>query len=185
MRPALLFWRRIFRYPAKIGAVCPSSRFLANKMVSLLPEKIETLLELGAGTGAITRKLYQTDYKQLVIFEYDSQFCDHLKKHYPGAIVINDTIECLNQYRQIQHWPVVNAIVSSIPLLNFSKSVKIQILTELLAVMPVGGTLVQFTYGINNPAVDMTSDWHNAVETSAHKVWLNIPPATVWCYQKH
>jgi len=152
-------------------------------MASLLPAKIETLVEAGSGTGAITRKLHQTDHQQFVIFEREARFCDHLKKCYPSATVVNDTIEHLGQYQNRQ-WPAINAIVSSLPLLNFSKKLRIQILTELLALMPVGGTLVQFTYGRHSPAIDMVADWHNAVETSAHKVWLNLPPAMVWRYQK-
>lgn len=184
MKSTALFWRGLFRHPAKVGSICPSSRFLAAKMASLLPAKIETLVEVGAGTGAITRKLHQTDHQQLVIFECESRFCDHLQKHYPVAKVVNDSIERLSHYQQVQQWPEINAIASSLPLLNFSKGLRARILTELLAVMPIGGTLVQFTYGKNNPAVDMTQDWHDAVKTSAHKVWLNMPPATVWCYRK-
>lgn len=184
VKSTALFWRGLFRHPTKVGSICPSSRFLANKMAALLPLKIDTLVEVGAGTGAITRKLDKTDHQQLVIFERESHFCAYLQQQYPLAEIVNDSIEQLNQYQQDQQWPPINAIASSLPLLNFNKSLRMQILTQLLAIMPVGGTLVQFTYGRENPAIDMPVQWHDAVKTSTHKVWLNVPPATVWRYQK-
>lgn len=60
--------------PAEIGAILPSSRFLANKMAAQLPKNLHTIVELGAGTGNITRKLNEYPHENLVIFECNEEF---------------------------------------------------------------------------------------------------------------
>ena len=51
------FFFRYLRNPSGVGAVCPSSRFLARKMVGSakgVVGKNDVVVELGSGTGAIT-----------------------------------------------------------------------------------------------------------------------------------
>ncbi len=44
------------RNPKNTGTIIPSSRFLVNEMISHV-SKEDTLIELGAGTGVITKRL--------------------------------------------------------------------------------------------------------------------------------
>ena len=48
---------RFLRHPGQVGAFCPSSRFLAVEMTQKIGmEDARTNVELGPGTGAITRR---------------------------------------------------------------------------------------------------------------------------------
>lgn len=51
------FFRQWLRNPARTAAVTPSGRDLAAAMVAALPEGARRVIELGGGTGAITRAL--------------------------------------------------------------------------------------------------------------------------------
>ncbi len=49
------FLYKFIQKPKEIGSVVPSSSFLTKKMMAKLPwDNIETLVELGAGTGVFT-----------------------------------------------------------------------------------------------------------------------------------
>ena len=52
------FFAGFLRRPWTVGAVAPSSHRLARAIVRRLPlRRAETVVELGAGTGAITRRI--------------------------------------------------------------------------------------------------------------------------------
>lgn len=51
-----MFFYKFLRSPAQIGSVTPSSKFLARAMVqSICWDKVNSVAEPGAGTGAITK----------------------------------------------------------------------------------------------------------------------------------
>ena len=56
MNDNIQFLRAFLKNPAKVGAIAPSSPELAQTMISgLKPDKDNIILELGVGTGAITK----------------------------------------------------------------------------------------------------------------------------------
>ena len=53
----LLFIKNSVKDFYRVGAVAPSSRFLAERMArAALINNAQTIIELGAGTGAITKE---------------------------------------------------------------------------------------------------------------------------------
>ncbi len=59
MNENIEFLQAFLKNPAKVGAIAPSSPELAQKMVrGLAPNEGNIVLELGVGTGAITKYLH-------------------------------------------------------------------------------------------------------------------------------
>lgn len=87
---SILYWRlflaRFFRSPLQIGSVIPSSQKLVQAMLSPVPwNQIDTVVELGAGTGVITQALkkYHKPGTETFIFENDPVLQSLLRRRYP------------------------------------------------------------------------------------------------------
>ncbi len=104
-----------------VGAISPSSKYLANAMLEPLPlERTRIAVELGAGTGAITSALLDRLplSATLLVFEINGRFFDCLRRTIsdPRVILINSSVEYLDSElhrRGIQH---VDVVVSSLGL---------------------------------------------------------------------
>lgn len=74
-----------------MGAVMPSGRLLARTMAQYVDvDSKDPVVELGPGTGAITKALidHGVDQKRLVLVEYNPGFCALLRDRYPQAKVV-------------------------------------------------------------------------------------------------
>lgn len=59
-----VFLYKFFAKPQRIGSVTPSSSFLTRKMLADLPwDGINTIVELGAGTGVFTKYIAENKKK--------------------------------------------------------------------------------------------------------------------------
>lgn len=176
--PTLLL-KEFFRAPAKIGAVCPSSRFLRDTMCSMLPRNREGIfVEVGPGTGAITSGLVcrASERNPLVLVERSPSLAENLRRHYPHLRVITGDAARLQHYLADQ--PPVAAIVSTLPLLNMSHRQRMAILESFHAALRGRGRLVLMTYNMF-----CHPDMRKAGFASRyHRVEMrNIPPARVDC----
>ncbi|HZD25941.1 MAG TPA: rRNA adenine N-6-methyltransferase family protein, partial [Alphaproteobacteria bacterium] len=82
-----VFLSRWLRAPLSTGAVTPSGRALARLMAAQIdPEADGHVIELGAGTGAITRALLDAgvDCRRLVLIEKDPVLHGLLSRRYPA-----------------------------------------------------------------------------------------------------
>ena len=83
---SLRFLRRFLAHPRQIGAVAPSSGFLARALVQPLSrhERPANILELGAGSGAVTRHIVPLvgPDDRLDICEADPQLAGHIRDEY-------------------------------------------------------------------------------------------------------
>ena len=65
----ILIWlKNWIRYPLVLGAVLPTQRFASNIMASEISSKISTVVELGAGTGQITKSIIDKKLKHENLF---------------------------------------------------------------------------------------------------------------------
>ena len=75
----------------------------------------------------------------------------------------------------------VAAVVSGLPLLLFPRDLLDQIVDGCFTVLGPTSPLIQFTYGHASP---LPPESFGLTARRGPKVWLNIPPATVWIYQR-
>jgi phosphatidylethanolamine/phosphatidyl-N-methylethanolamine N-methyltransferase len=174
----LSFAQRLARNPRAVGAVGPSSAPLAQAMAAQIDAAVPgRILELGPGTGAITRALLArgVDPARIVAVEADAKFAHLLRERIPGIDVLEgdamraDEIERLGPFA---------AVISSLPLLNFPDATVTAFVEAMLRLLPPGAPFVQYSYGVK-PPVPRTATLKVRL---AAKVWRNLPPARIWIY---
>ncbi len=179
---AFSFFFRYLRNPSSVGAVCPSSRFLARKMVEPVKSVVgdnDVIIELGSGTGAITEYIFselKSDFKKLYCVEFDKQSAKILSEKFSSANVVNDSAENIVQIlgSDIEN---LKCVVSSLPLLSLPEQCVDNILQAVEASLPKGGVFVQFTYNLaKSPAMGR---FKKMKKVSRSFVFANLPPARV------
>jgi phosphatidylethanolamine/phosphatidyl-N-methylethanolamine N-methyltransferase len=78
----------------------------------------------------------------------------------------------------------IDAVVSGLPLRNLPDAVCRNITTEVFAALGLGGVFVQFTYWGEPPIPMEVAKRYDVSGKMTRRVWLNVPPANVWRYQR-
>ena len=169
----------------KVGAVAPSSRFLAAKMLKQIPfDRCETIVEFGPGTGAFTgyiQKKMKPDAR-LIIIELNETFCHDLTQKFASSNteIIQGSATDLSSIlsdRGIQH---ADCIISSLPLAIFDETLRDHILASAHQCLSDGGHFVQFQYSLQSKkAIQRHFNHMNLAFTP-----LNLPPAFVYSCKK-
>ena len=76
-----LFARNFFKYPAMLGSVVPSSRFLVKDIITQIDwNRARVLVEFGPGVGTITREILKRMRHDavLVVIELNVEFVEYL-----------------------------------------------------------------------------------------------------------
>jgi phosphatidylethanolamine/phosphatidyl-N-methylethanolamine N-methyltransferase len=172
--------------PQRTGAIAPSSRRLANAMARWLPADPDSfVLELGPGTGAVTKALFAHGLaeRRLVAIEKNPRMAGLLQKRFPRAHVIIGDAWQMDRLLRERHQPVesVGAVISSLPLLNFPPHEAEMLARKIKAVLQPGGRWVQYSYHLTKAHPHGASHFQTMSSTV---VWLNLPPARVNVYQK-
>lgn len=187
IKDALKFMCKYVRHPARIGAVCPSSSFLARRMAAAVGSVVEgdVIVELGAGTGAVTSKLCPLAAgggAKLYCVEFDGALARILEERFPAAVIVNDSAENIEKILAGEDSKRVKAIVSCLPLVSLPGKVVSAILNASENALPKGGRFIQFTYNlVRSPeSLGFKKMRHEKVSFVA----LNIPPARVDVFVK-
>lgn len=179
-----LFLGRWLKAPHRIGAVAPSSRFLARAMAREVDVRHAALVvELGGGTGSITRALLAAGLapERLVVVERDERLYRLLRTRFPAVRVVQGDAAQLVRLLRPLGVNAAAAVVSSLPLLSMPKRLRRRIVEQCFALLGEGGKLVQFTYGLASPLP--ARDFPLAGKVAA-RVWRNFPPAFVWRFER-
>ncbi len=179
---ATLFFRRWLANPLQMGSVIPSSRTFSRRIASLVacgPD--EVVVELGAGTGVITRALLAAGVpaEKLVVLEIVPEMANHLRSVLPGVTVIcGDAFELHDVLPGRWHGKVGTAICG-IPLVMLPLEQQRRFVTAVEAVAPGLGFLL-YTYCITSPL-----PYGKLGLDARREAWtpMNFPPASVWRYQ--
>lgn len=175
------------RSPLKVGAFLPSSRALARAIAAQVDVgKPGAVIELGAGTGAVTQALLQAGIRpdKLVVIERDERLHALVSKQFPQLNVICADAAEMDKVLKDAGVKQINAIVSSLPLLSMPRRVRQAIERHMLALIGQDGRLIQFTYGPKSPVSRDSLRQHHASGRRAKLVVANVPPAHVWVYRK-
>ena len=96
-----LFLRKFLHDAERIAAVAPSSRALAQALCREVdPHTPQTIVELGAGTGAVTSWACRTSHPQsrIIALEIDRDFAAILRRRCPRAEVVAGDVRHLDVY---------------------------------------------------------------------------------------
>lgn len=175
----LIFLRSLLLDPKSIGALAPSSPQLARFIAGCVGSRNQSVLEIGAGTGAITTELVRkaVDPANLLVMERDARLARLLRETFPEVRVrCGDALHC-REFLAEPGVRGVQTIVSSLPLRNMEPGQREAVADAMLSALPANGQLIQYTYAPFCPIRV------NPLEFSAEcagRVWTNLPPASVW-----
>jgi phosphatidylethanolamine/phosphatidyl-N-methylethanolamine N-methyltransferase len=185
-----LFLKRWLRRPLAVGAVVPSGRWLTDRMARTTIAAMKGLpghvIELGAGTGHVTRALLSSGIPadRLALIERDPEMAGFLRRHFPGPRIIEGDAARLPQLLATQGIDQVAAVVSSLPLLSLPAEVVDGIVRGVFDALPRGGAMVQFTYGPSPPVPQILRESLKLSGTCSARIWRNVPPAVVWTFTR-
>ncbi|MCB1787681.1 MAG: methyltransferase domain-containing protein [Gammaproteobacteria bacterium] len=174
------------RNPLQMGAVVPSSDGLAWAMARQLPLNPGRTLELGAGTGAVTRALLARGVasQDLLSIEKDPALARELGRKFPTLRVLTGDAARLTGLLEASHFLPVDTVVSSLPLLSMRNWTRTRILSQVFAVLAPGGQLIQFTYSPRPPIPETLVAALGLEGERVQRVLWNLPPASVWVYRQ-
>lgn len=179
------FIRKFLRSPSSTGALAPATRSLARRVASAARHEYSshvrgggndastrlTLIELGAGTGALTRSICLLNP---VLIESDEVWAGLLRDKFPNLEV---RTECATETLRSLTEPV--GVVTSIPLLNNPQGSEIRRLLGRGYAQGLVKFCVLYTYGWRDP---LAGAGFSAGRRDSF-VARSFPPASVWVYR--
>lgn len=180
------FLKEFVKNPTKVGAILPSSKYLAECMVSEIDFlNCECIVEYGAGTGVFTEKIIsrKKEETKLLVFEKNKSFYDHLSNLYKcqkNVIIINDGAENLKNYLSIYKIKNVGFIVSGLPFASLPKELSNNILQTTKDVMNNKSKFITFQYMKIKKGLFLK--YFDNIDID--RVYLNMPPAYVFRFNK-
>ncbi len=180
------FLKQFFKQKKTVGAISPSSKYLAQKMLEEIDfERHKVFVEFGPGTGVFTKKIIKrmSDDAKLLIFELHTPFYESLQKEYsddPRIVVIHDSAAKLHNYLEENGLNEVDFVISSLPLANFNQKVIHSILDAVYEALRTGGYYVQFQYSLKTKKSIQRKFKQLTVKFTSR----NLPPAFVYTAKK-
>jgi phospholipid N-methyltransferase len=176
-----------------VASVAPSSRYLVRAMLRPLPlEKARVVVELGCGTGVMTRALLKQlppDAK-LLAFEINPRFTRYLRLTVPDPrlVLIDNSAETVRQELQQRGFEQADAVLSSLGLAFMPEQERDAFLGDLGSLLSDKGVFTQYHYvhgmQFQNGQLgrfDMPRLLHRHFRTVERTiVWRNLPPAYVF-----
>lgn len=185
----LRFIGQWLKNPRQTASVTPSSPELAAAMLAELPANSSRVIELGGGTGALTRALVEHGIagKQLLVLELNERLLVHLRLQFPNELLVHgDASELAHLATKAGFLGdgLADAVVSGLGLLSMERSAATRILQDAFACLRPDGRFIQFTYGPVSPVMESVLTSIGLSMRRGEFVLRNVPPATVWVYQR-
>ena len=176
------FLLEYMKHPSKIGAVAPSSRYLARKMVeSVCFQECGCIVEYGPGTGVFTEQivLRKKEDTVLLVIEQNEQFYEILKERYANKqnvyVIHGDAADILH-YLHSRGIPQADYIISGLPFTSLPPQVSKKIFHATKKAMGEGGRFITFQYTLLKK--QLFQYWFN-IEHMSFEL-KNLPPAYVF-----
>ena len=117
--PAWLFFRRFLAHPLRLASILESSPALSRIVAEQLScDADDYVVELGAGTGPVTRALLAAGVSpdRLIAVEIDAQMAGFLRQSFPGVTVIEDDALDLRQVVPPEALKKIGAVICGVPI---------------------------------------------------------------------
>lgn len=186
------FLTALLRNPRQTGAIAASSELLAKSMTAMANlERAQVVVELGSGTGPITKKILERLNKDALFFvmEINPLFVKKTRERFPEVLVYEDSAINLSKVLRQHTTQQCDFIFSGLPWQAFKKDDQLALLQEVVAALKPGGLFFTFAY-IHGALIPMGRrfrallDEHFSEVKKTPIVWKNLPPAFVYCCRK-
>jgi len=178
----LQFLREFLARPLKVASPVPSGRKLARRIAEQIdPQPGGLVLELGPGTGAVTRAIREQGIADcdLVAIESEPRFVALLRAQFPQVRIIEgDAFEFTKLLGEDAG--SLRSIVCGLPVIGRPVHSRNKLLKDAMAALRPGAPFIQFSYSIRPPL-----PCAKGIEVRrAATVRLNLPPMHVWVYRR-
>ena len=169
------FFKESVKNLKTVGTITRSSDFLCKRMIKHVDfENAQTIVELGAGDGVITKHILNSMKKDssLIVFEVNSAFCEELRKIDDDRLtVVEDSAENVEQYVESK----VDYFISAIPFVMLPKKLAVSILNVCKNTLSSQGKFIQVHYSL------VIKKMYQKIfgDVKVNFVPLNLPPAFV------
>lgn len=177
-----LFLRNWLANPLQMGSVVPSSPALCRRLVRhAWPALGQQVLELGAGTGVISRALLEAGLppELLTVVEIVPAMAGHLQRILPGVTIIEGDARDLPSLLPETSRGRIGSVICGIPLVLLPRPVQAQFIDVIDQVAPGRGFL-HYSYCVTSP---LPARHHRLDANRLAWTPLNLPPASVWRYR--
>ncbi len=183
------FFRQWLKNPLRVAAISPSGKQLARQMMGQLPKTTRRVIELGGGTGVFTQALIDHGIapKDLLVLELNEELHQHLVRQFPEAVVVcgdAGNLRAIADERGFSGKRGADAVISGLGLLSMPRTLQQSILQAAFDSLQPEGRFIQFTYGPANPVTREVVEALELTSRRASFTWWNVPPATVYVYQR-
>lgn len=187
-----LILKQFIKKPFSTGALCSSSSRLSKAITSEISlEKARAVVELGPGTGAVTKHIIKSVTPDTKFFavELNKELFHVVKKKFPSVKIYNDNALNLSQMLKDEGLSHLDVVVSGLPWASFPEKLQDELLSVIVKSLGSGGIFTTFAYvqGMLLPSAWSFRDRlqrHFSVVKTSPIVWTNIPPAFVYRCRK-
>ncbi len=177
-----MFFRRWLANPLQMGSVIPSSPALCRRLVAATRRAAdEYVLELGAGTGVVSRALLASGLpaSRLIVVEIVPAMAAHLRRTLPGVTVIEGDARELARLLPAEAPGRIGTVICGIPLVLLPLGEQRRFIDAMEGAAPGRGFL-HFSYCVTSPL-----PWRKHQLRARREAWTpaNFPPASVWRYE--
>lgn len=184
-RDLLEFVKAAVRRPLEVSTVFPTSRALADRLLSYLGEReLDRVVELGPGTGAITKYLapFLPHPERYVGLEINPNMVRFLQESFPQLRFETASGERIAEIAGVGS---VDAVVSSLPWTLIPVELQERMLIEIVRSLKPGGVFLTYVC-LNATWYPKAQAFHRFLRQHFSSVrkspveWRNIPPAFVY-----
>ncbi len=185
MKENLQFLQAFLKNPLKVGAIAPSSPDLVARMLDGIKADDENIvLELGVGTGAVTKFLRDIvpGKDSYLGIELDGDLVRSLNRNFPDMNIICGNAADAYSIHQRTGLGKVRYVVCCLPFVSLPKEISESVLSEIEKFMDEGCELRIFQYAHGYflpPAIKLREMLQNRYGKSRRSqlVLKNVPPA--------
>lgn len=179
-----LFFRRFLAHPARLAAALPSSHGMARMVASRVCRRAgEYVVELGAGTGAVTRALLDTGIpaSRLIVVEIDEEMACYLDDAFPGVTVLHGSAHDIATLLPETAARRVGTVVCGVPVSLLPRKEQAALADAMLSLLPDGEPFLAYTYRLASPlsAADL-----GLAGARVGFTLRNVIPASIWAYRR-
>lgn len=175
------FLKEYISAPDTIGAIAPSSRYLAESMMTSIDfDKAHCIVEYGAGTGVFTREVVARKRRDTtyIVIEQNDRFYEILRKQFhgmPGVVLIHGDAGNVCGFLKEQGFRHADYIISGLPFTSLPQQVSHRILSQTPKAIGTEGVFTTFQYTLLRKT--FLENYFNIQKIV--RVWRNLPPAYV------
>jgi phospholipid N-methyltransferase len=185
MNENIEFLQAFLKNPLKVGSIAPSSPELAQQMVKgIRPHEESVVLELGVGTGAITKFLQDIvpNQESYLGIEIDKTLVKLLKENFPALKIVRGNACDAFSIHQKTGFGKVGYVICCLPFVSLPNDVGEKILSEVDKFMEHGCVFrtFQYAHGYYFPSAIKLREHMRDRYGKARKSQLivkNMPPA--------